>query len=307
MNSGSWTSWPHLWILLTLMAVVMQSVRTAGQKHLTSDLTPTGATLVRFVFGLPFAVIFLVVVLRSYNASLPELHSTFWFWIAIAGTLQILATVLLVHLFSLRNFAVGTTYVRAEAFLTAVLGVLFFGEIISMFGWIAIVLSVMGVIALTIAQSELDADTVLKKLWTPAAGIGLLAGLLFAVCSLSLRRGSLSLGLENWLVAAGTSLVFMIILQIVMMLTYCVWKQPEQFPAIARRWKVCLFVGLTSALGSIGWFTASQISRADRISSCAGNLGVVLQRKIQSPGTRRDVVRCGRRSDAGAAGLDPIR
>lgn len=264
---SSWASWPHLWIALTLMAVVMQSVRTAGQKHLTSDLTAVGATLVRFVFGLPFAILFLVVVLRSYEAKLPSLQPNFWFWIALAGALQIFATALLVHLFSLRNFAVGTTYVRAEAFLTAVIGVLFFGEVISAFGWGAIVLSVAGVVLLTIAKNDLDADTVFKKLWTPAAGIGLLSALLFAVCSLAVRRASLSLGLENWLIAAGTTLVFMIILQVIVMVIYCLIKQRDQFAAMMGRWKVCLFVGVTSAAGSIGWFTAFTLERASYVKS----------------------------------------
>ncbi len=264
---SSWASWPHLWIPLTLMAVVMQSVRTAGQKHLTSDLTPVGATLVRFVFGLPFAIMFLVIILRTHDARLPPLHAEFWFWIAVAGALQIVATALLVHLFSLRNFAVGTTYVRAEAFLTAVIGVLFFGEIISAFGWMAIVLSVLGVIFLTIAKSEIGADTVFKKLWTPAAGIGLLSALCFAVCSLAVRRASLSLGLENWLIAAGTTLVFMIILQVIFMVIYCGWRQRDQFAAMMGRWKICVFVGLTSALGSIGWFTAFTLERASYVKS----------------------------------------
>ena len=43
-----------IWIPITLFAVVMQTVRTAGQKHLTAHLDPIAVTLVRFLFGLPF-------------------------------------------------------------------------------------------------------------------------------------------------------------------------------------------------------------------------------------------------------------
>ncbi len=251
-----------IWIPITLFAVVMQSVRTAGQKHLTAHLDPIAITLVRFLFGLPFAAIYLACVALWSGTSMPSLNPIFVAYTALGGVAQIVATVLLIYLFSLRNFAVGTTYARTEAFLTAFIGALFFGEWVSFQGWIAIVVSVAGVVVLTVARSQIDSAPILRRLWNRAAAIGLGSGLGFALASLSIRKASLSFGIDDFLLTAGVTLVVMIILQTLIMAAYVAIRSPAQFAIIARQWRVSAFVGVTSALGSIGWFTAMTVERA---------------------------------------------
>ena len=51
-----------LWIPVTLVASVAQTARNALQKNLTATLGTVGATHVRFLYGLPFAVVFLAVI-----------------------------------------------------------------------------------------------------------------------------------------------------------------------------------------------------------------------------------------------------
>lgn len=258
-------SW--IWIPITLFAVIMQTVRTAGQKHLTVHLDPIAVTLVRFLFGLPFAAIYLACVAAWSEQRFPSLNPTFIAYTVLGGVAQIVATVLLIHLFSLRNFAVGTTYARTEAFLTAFIGALFFGEWISVQGWVAIVLSVAGVVVLTIARSHIDSSSILGRLWNRAAAIGLGSGLGFALASLSIRKASLSFGIDDFLLSAGVTLVMMVILQTLIMVVYVAVKSPAQFAMVARQWRVSLFVGVTSALGSIGWFTAMTLERAAYVKS----------------------------------------
>ena len=258
-------SW--IWIPITLFAVIMQTVRTAGQKHLTAHLDPHAVTLVRFLFGLPFAAAYLAGVTLWSGATLPPLNATFIGYTVLGGVAQIVATVLLIYLFSLRNFAVGTTYARTEAFLTAFIGALFFGEWISLQGWVAIVVSVAGVVILTIARTGIDGASLVGRLWNRAAAIGLGSGLGFAVASLSIRKASLSFGLDDFLLTAGVTLVVMVILQTVIMIVYVAIDSPGQFTIIARQWRVSLFVGVTSALGSIGWFTAMTVERAAYVKS----------------------------------------
>lgn len=256
------------WIALSLFAVVMQTLRTAAQKQITRHLDAVGATMVRFVFGLPFAVAFLSIVMVQSNLSLPSINQDFVIFTLIAAVLQVVATVLLIYLFSLRNFAVGTTYARTEAFLTALVGSLFFGEVISFGGWAAIVLSVAGVVVLTVARTEsVSESSILARLWNKSALVGVGAGLSFAICSLSLRRASLSFEHDNYLFTAGMVLVSMIIIQIVITGVYMMFKSSHQFPIIARQWKISSFIGLTSALGSIGWFTAMTLERASYVKA----------------------------------------
>ena len=47
------------WILFTLMAAFMQAWRNAFQKQLSTTVDVWGVTLARFIFALPFAVIYL--------------------------------------------------------------------------------------------------------------------------------------------------------------------------------------------------------------------------------------------------------
>ena len=258
---------PWAWIPLTLFAVVMQTARTAGQKHLSGELDPITVTLVRFLFGLPFAAAYLAAVMIGFDLCVPRLGATFVTFTVVAGLSQVAATVALIHLFSLRNFAVGTTYARTEAFLTALLGATVFGELIGWGGWSAICASVAGVVVLTRARSSIEAGPLLARLCNRAATVGLLCGLLFALTALSIRRASLSLEHENVLFAAGLVLVAMVALQTIVTLTYVATRSPEQLPRMWRRRGVALFVGATSALGSMGWFVAFTLERASYVKA----------------------------------------
>lgn len=266
----------NLWIAVTLFAVAMQAVRTAGQKQLTAHLDPVSVTLVRFLFGLPFVIVFLIAVKVRSGIALPPVNATFWTFCALAGFAQIVATVLLIHLFSMRNFAVGTTYARTEAFLTAFVGSLLYGEVIRAAGWIAIVVSVAGVVLITLAKvggavpapgrtSALKAT--LGRFARPEAAVGLASGLGFALASLSIRKASLSIGIDDFLLAAGMVLVTTVIIQTASMLAYALFRARDKLDVMMQQWRLCLFIGLTSALGSIGWFVAMTLERASYVKA----------------------------------------
>ena len=125
-----------IWIPITFLAAFMQAARTAGQKHLTRDFSAVGASYVRFLWGLPFALGYLLFLKTQGGHELPDAGWEFFVFSALTGVSQITATILLVFLFSLRNFAVGNTYARTEALLTAVLGATLFHEAIAGAGWI---------------------------------------------------------------------------------------------------------------------------------------------------------------------------
>ena len=61
-----------LWIVFTLLAAGSQAARNAMQRNLTGTLGTTGATHVRFLYGLPFAAVFLLV--RRVVTDSPPLH-----------------------------------------------------------------------------------------------------------------------------------------------------------------------------------------------------------------------------------------
>src|SRR5690606_38279174 len=98
----------ELWIPITIAAAFLQNLRSALQKHLKSVMGTTGASFVRFGFGLPFAALYLSLLHFWAGYPLPRLSGVFLIWAMFGGVAQIFGTFLLVHLFSLRNFAVGT-------------------------------------------------------------------------------------------------------------------------------------------------------------------------------------------------------
>ena len=121
----------ELWIPITLAAAFSQNIRSALQKHFSASLGATGATFLRFAYGFPFAVIYLLVLHRQFEMALPAFNGTFFAYVFVGGMSQIVATFLLVYLFSLKNFAVGTAYSKTEPIQAAIFGLVFLGERVS--------------------------------------------------------------------------------------------------------------------------------------------------------------------------------
>ena len=72
----------------------------------------------------------------------------------------------------------------------------------------------------------------------------------------------MSLGLDDWLYAAAVTLAMVLLIQTVMMSLYIVFRARDQLVAMMPNWRGCLFVGITSVVGSAGWFTALTVERA---------------------------------------------
>jgi len=238
-----------LWIACTLMAAALQSLRTAAQKQLATTLSPMGATAARYLFGLPVAAAYLLAVLFAQDAQLPALNGRFVGYAVAAGAVQIFATAAMIAVFSRRNFAVGTAFAKTEALQSALFGFIFFGAALGVLDWIAVAIGVVGMLALS-------ANQIAGGKWrNPSTLYGLASGAAFGFTALWLREASLSLD-SGPLVSAATTLVFMVAVQSAMCVVWLVAREPGQLGALASLHRLGWFVGLTSALGSAGWFTA---------------------------------------------------
>ena len=130
-----------LWIPIVLVAAALQTVRNAGQKHMAGQVSPWAAAWIRFGFGLPFTFLYLWWATSWFGLELPPLAWSFWLPAVLGAVGQVTGTIFMVLLFRLRNFAVGSTYVRSEAILAAIVGTFLFAEPVSPAGWLAIILS----------------------------------------------------------------------------------------------------------------------------------------------------------------------
>ncbi len=233
------------------MAALMQAVRTAGQKQLSNSVSAMSTTLIRYVFGLPFALAYLLLICGSDSATLFSHavdNARFLAFASVASVAQILATFFLIRAFSYRNFTVGTGFAKTEAVQTAVLGVFLFGAQLSATGWFAVVTSFLGVLIISLPTT--------RQRWESAPVLfGTLSGTTFGLTSLFLREASLSLALPI-IQSAAITLVYMVALQSLLCVVYTRVREPSQFMAMTSHLPLCIFVGFTSALGSVGWFTA---------------------------------------------------
>ncbi|HXV31198.1 MAG TPA: EamA family transporter [Sinorhizobium sp.] len=253
------------WVLITVAAAFLQNVRSAMQKHLKGVMGTTGATFVRFGFGLPFALLYLAL-LWWVGHGLPAPNGTFFLWAVIGGLAQIAATFLLVHLFSFRNFAVGTAYSRTEPAQAALFGLIFLGERASSGALVAIAVSVIGVMLISVARTTLSARSLLTSVFSRTAGIGLLSGTFFGLSAVSYRSASLalapSLPAPDYLMQASFTLGFVILMQTIVMLVWIALRERDELARIGTAWKPALLVGLVGASASFGWFSAMTLQQA---------------------------------------------
>ncbi|MDF2374428.1 MAG: DMT family transporter [Rhizobiaceae bacterium] len=252
----------EFWIPITVAAAFLQNVRSAMQKHLKGVMGTTGATFVRFGFGFPFALLFVAVLHLGFDMSLPRWNTAFVLWALLGGVSQIVSTLLLVYLFSFRNFTVGTAYSRTEPAQAAFFGLLFLGETVSAASLFAIAISVMGVMLISVARSVVSWKSLVTSVLSRTALIGLASGTGFGVSAVAYRAASLSLGGPNFMMQAAVTLAFVIIFQTCVMLIWMILRDRGELVRIAAAWKPALVVGIAGATASFGWFMAMTLQQA---------------------------------------------
>ena len=240
-----------LWIPFTLLAAFMQAIRNALQKHLSKDVPVMGATLARFLYAGPLALLYLLGLYQWQDYAIPQFSAWFMLCVLGASAMQILATILMVMLFRLKNYAIGVGLAKSEAILAAIVAVVFFGADISPLGWVGVFIGAVAVFLLTGARS-------IRSLSVQTLALGVGSGLAFALTSLWAREASLSLSLP-FLPAAAWVLFFVISTQTFVLLLYLALNDSTTLIKLWQRPKLTLATSFTSCLGSLGWFTAMSL------------------------------------------------
>jgi len=251
-----------LWIPITIAAAFLQNLRSALQRQLARDLTATSATYVRFLFGLPIALLYVVALFLFFDTEFPTPPTAFYIYAAVGGIAQILGTILLVTLFTFRNFVVGTTYSKTETVLTAIFGIFILGETVGVEAGVGIFVSLIGVVTISVARTQLTPGTLLTSFISRTALMGMGSGAAFGIAAVCYRAGSLSLEMEGVLLPAALTLAVVLTIQTVLMTGWLIWRDWASLVAALRNWPASLAIGVTGALGSIGWFTAMTLENA---------------------------------------------
>jgi drug/metabolite transporter (DMT)-like permease len=263
------TGW--LWAVFTVIAAFTQTLRNAMQRELTGSLGTVGATHVRFLFGFPFAVVFLAGVLITTGSPLPRPGLSFWPWVFDGALAQIAATALMLAAMGERSFVVTIAYIKTEPIQVAVFGLIFLGDIVTWPMMAAILIATAGVVIMSTKASLVGKR---ESEGSRLGGIrptllGLASGSMFALSAIGFRGAILSLGLPNYVVAATFTLAVGIVLQAVLLSLYLGLRHPTVLFAILRAWKPSLLAGLAGAVASQFWFLAFALATAASVRTLA--------------------------------------
>ena len=260
-----------IWIPISVFAALMQAVRTAAQKTLNQRMSTMGTTYVRSLFGMPTLIVFLAAAILYTGHGIPEYNPVFLLHTSIAALTQVLATALLIHMFRLKNFAVGTMLTKTDIIMTALIGTVLFSEQLTQLGWVALVVVVCGTILMLAGKMGTAAfresgETLSGLLAGRPTQVALMCALLFSLSYLFLREGTRDLGEQHhFLWRAGWTVVLATGLQTVCLGIWLAVKEPAVFKQMWPMRGIASFIGLTSALGSIGWYSAFALQNASYV------------------------------------------
>ena len=255
------------WILFTLGAVILQTVRNALQSKLSGAVNTSGVTLSRFILAPPIALVYLLILYSSSASQVPEFSGSFITVILCASLLQIAATSLMVILFKQKNFAIGAGLAKSEALVAGVVGMLFFGSYLTPLGWAGIVIGAIAVFVLS-SGNRLHGISVKTMV------IGLACGTCFALTSLLVREASHMLNVQHT-VAAAWVLLWVLCVQTISLSGYIALTKPFVFRQLTNAKKQVLAISTVSCLGSICWFTAMALQHVALVKTL-GQLEVLL-------------------------------
>jgi drug/metabolite transporter (DMT)-like permease len=253
---------PHLWVAFTLLGAVGQTARNAMQRGLTPALGPLGATLVRFLFGFPFALLFLLILTAATGAALPTPNPSFAGWTLLGALTQIAATALMLMTMERRSFVVTIAYLKTEPLLVALMGLVFLHDPLTLAMAAAILIAMAGVALISIKADALTGGV------KPAL-LGLSSAALFAASAIGYRGAILALNAPGFLLPATFSLVMGLALQTALLLAWLLLARRETLQAILKLWRPSLMAGFAGAAASQFWFLAFALASAASVRTLA--------------------------------------
>jgi drug/metabolite transporter (DMT)-like permease len=253
-----------LWIPSTLAAAAAQTARNATQRQLTDTIGTVGASQVRFLYGFPFAVLFLALVRGATGEAIPAPAGSFLLFLVAGALTQIVATVLMLAAMRERSFSVVTAYLKTEPVQTALFGVAVLGDSLTFTAATAIVVATLGVVLVSTKPGAGLTRSGLRPVL-----LGIAAGAFFALSAVAFRGAILSLEEGSFLMRATSTLAWSLGLQTIILL---VWLGMFDRPALLgsfRAWRPSVGAGFLGALASQFWFIGFSLTTAANVRTLA--------------------------------------
>jgi len=234
------------------------------QRGLTERLGTTGAAHVRFLYGLPFALIFLAIMLAFTKVGPLNFDVRFIGWLMLGALTQIFATAWMLSAMRDRSFVVTTALIKTEPIQVAVFAAVFLGELLGWLAIVAIIIATAGVLVMSWPRGESASQLGLR-----AIGVGIAAGGGFALSAVGFRGAVLALGDAPFYARATIVLALGLILQSLVLSVWLRLREPGRLSEIFSAWRPSMFAGFMGALGSQMWFLAFSIQSVAMVRTLA--------------------------------------
>jgi drug/metabolite transporter (DMT)-like permease len=255
-----------LWIPASLGAATAQLVRNALQSALTPRVGTLGATMVRFLFALPFALLAYAAAVWIVREPVPGLPARLIEWALLGAVTQIAATALMLKAMDMRGFAVAYAYIKTEPVLLALGGWLLLGDVLPIGAWVGILIATAGVVWAALPNGQ--GLAALRGEAGPVA-LGVFGGALFGLSSLAFRAAILTLhGVPPWMASLHV-MVFGLTVQTALMLAWLGFSDPRAIKAVFVAWRPSFAAGLAGMLATLMWFIGFALTPAANVRTLA--------------------------------------
>ncbi|HEX9170377.1 MAG TPA: EamA/RhaT family transporter [Roseiarcus sp.] len=250
-----------VWVPVTLLASSAQTLRNAMQRDLIGALGAVGAAQVRFLFGLPFAILFLAGLMAATGLGAPRLTALNLSWTAFGAVSQVIATSMMLAAMRTKSFVVAVAYTKTEAAQIALFGLVALSDRPTAALIAAIALATLGVALMAVrSREELAAD------WRSA---GLFSATFFAFAAIGFRSAVIGVASPSKVLSASAILVAGLAIQSAALGLYLAVFDRGGARAIVNAWRSSLFAGFMGALASQLWFIAFALSAAAPVRTLA--------------------------------------
>ncbi|MGZ5805123.1 MAG: EamA family transporter [Xanthobacteraceae bacterium] len=253
---------PWLWAIFTIIAAAGQTVRNAMQRSLTASLGTVGATQIRFLFGFPFSIIFLIGVCIALDRRPPTPEPSYWLWVFEGAVMQVAATALMLAAMGGRSFVVTIAYIKTEPIQVALFGLILLGDPVTWQMAMAIIIATAGVVFMSVKPGVMSGGI------KPTV-LGLVSGGMFGLSAIGFRGAILNLNDPSFVMAATFTLTMGLAVQTALLSLYLYMRDRAVMMAIFRAWRPSLFAGFMGAASSQFWYLAFAIATAASVRTLA--------------------------------------
>jgi drug/metabolite transporter (DMT)-like permease len=243
------------WLPLAVGAGVLQIVRNAAQRGLADDAGPWGATLVRFLFGLPFTCVFLGLIMLVAPPVSAVMTPAIVGAAMVGALCQVLATAALIASMQASSFGLGSTFQHVSLPLAAVFGFAVLGDAISPAGWGGIGIATAGLVVASWPK-RVKAGQVKDAGAIRAGLLGVASGACFAVSGNAFRYCGVNIDPDALFFSSTLTLVMVQTFQSVGLGLVLLALDRRALRALRADLRASLTAGLAGAAASAMWFAA---------------------------------------------------